>query len=178
MPAPPVSTRPSGSSVALEWYWRTRLALDKTVQVSVAGSHRSAADTGLSRSVSSSIERLLVHGSSSRCASRRYASHDAVHRSVFVVAGHQQSAIGELDVSSAEDVVALNIPANISVVGRVPNHGPGVGMVRGLRRRFLARWCSKWLPIGSAIFVQQTAGKKFRLPNRLQSAHSLLTQTS
>src|SRR4051812_18845394 len=58
-PPPPVSTRPSGSSVALEWYCRTRLALDKTVQVFVAGSHRSAAYTGLVRSTFALVALLI-----------------------------------------------------------------------------------------------------------------------
>src|SRR3954471_16327049 len=58
IPPPPVRTRPSGNSAALEWYCRTRLALARTVQAPVAGFHRSAANTGLSRSTSPSTERL------------------------------------------------------------------------------------------------------------------------
>src|SRR5215203_4194870 len=58
IPPPPVSTRPSGSSVAVEWYSRTRLALESTVQVPVAGFHRSAAKTGWTRSTSPSTELL------------------------------------------------------------------------------------------------------------------------
>src|SRR3954449_1013746 len=49
-PPPPVSTRPSGNSVAVEWYCRTRLALDNVVQAPVAGSQRSAAGAAWSRS--------------------------------------------------------------------------------------------------------------------------------
>src|SRR4029450_7800670 len=58
-PPPPVSTRPSGSSVALEWYSRTRLALERTVHVPVDGSHSSAANTGLSRSTFALTDRLI-----------------------------------------------------------------------------------------------------------------------
>src|SRR4051812_32435720 len=58
MPPPPVSTRPSGSSAAVEWYSRTRLALASTVHLPVAGSHRSAANTGWSRSTNPSTELL------------------------------------------------------------------------------------------------------------------------
>src|SRR4029453_12283078 len=58
-PPPPVSTRPSGSSVALEWYSRTRLALDNTVQVPVDGFQRSAANTGLLRSTVDVVARLI-----------------------------------------------------------------------------------------------------------------------
>src|SRR5207342_2907515 len=57
-PPPPVRTRPSGKRVALEWYWRTRLAPDRTVHFSVAGSHRSAANTGLARSTLALFARL------------------------------------------------------------------------------------------------------------------------
>src|SRR6478752_9057690 len=58
-PPPPVSTRPSGSKVALEWYCRTRLALDSTVQFPVFGSHRSAANTGLLRSAFALVALLI-----------------------------------------------------------------------------------------------------------------------
>jgi hypothetical protein len=45
--------------VALEWYSRTRLALDNTVQVPVDGFQRSAANTGLLRSTVEVVARLI-----------------------------------------------------------------------------------------------------------------------
>src|SRR6478672_8074019 len=48
MPSPPsVITRPSGRSMAAEWYSRGADALASMVQVSVAGFHNSAAKTGV-----------------------------------------------------------------------------------------------------------------------------------
>src|SRR5215217_4587146 len=58
-PPPPVSTRPSGSSAAVEWYCRTRLAPAKVVQTPVAGSQRSAVAAAWSRSTRPEIAALL-----------------------------------------------------------------------------------------------------------------------
>src|SRR5829696_2860633 len=90
-PPPPVSTRPSGSSVALEWYWRTRLALANTVHVLVDGSHRSAAKTGSLRSTFGSVERLIPPVASTlpsarmvRLCCRRPTDIDAVELTVVI----------------------------------------------------------------------------------------------
>ena len=64
--------------------------------------------------------------------------HDAVERSILVPAGYQHSAIGQLGVSGAEDVVSLKVPAHGRVGGRVPNYGPGEAMVRRLLRGTVA----------------------------------------
>src|SRR5919206_927610 len=58
-PPPPVSTRPSGSSVAVEWYCRIRLALAKVVQALVAGSQSSAAVAAWSRSTRGETAALV-----------------------------------------------------------------------------------------------------------------------
>ena len=42
MPPPDESTRPSGSSTAVEWYWRVTACAASVVHWPVAGSHRSA----------------------------------------------------------------------------------------------------------------------------------------
>jgi hypothetical protein len=89
MPPPPVSTRPSGSKVAVEWYCRTRLAPASTVQASVAGSHRSAAKTGFCRSTNPFAEELCPPVASTlpsarmvRFACRRPTDMEFVERTV------------------------------------------------------------------------------------------------
>src|SRR5512133_2479151 len=90
-PPPPVSTRPSASRAALEWYWRTRLALDKTVHAPVDGSHRSAANTGFTRSTFALVARLIPPVASTlpsarmvRLAWRRPTDMDAVELTLVV----------------------------------------------------------------------------------------------
>src|SRR3712207_536433 len=89
MPPPPVSTRPSGSRVAVEWYCRTRLALASTVQVPVSGSHLSAAKTGFLRSTDPFTDELwppvastLPSGRTVRLACRRPTDIEPVGRTV------------------------------------------------------------------------------------------------
>jgi hypothetical protein len=63
--------------------------------------------------------------------------HDAVERGILVPADHEHVAIGKLGVSSAEDVVARDVPTHGSVGCGVPNHRSGEGIVRHLLGRVL-----------------------------------------
>ena len=58
IPPPPESTRPSGSSSAVEWYWRVTCMLASVFHWPVAGFQSSAGYTPAPRSTSSAPEEL------------------------------------------------------------------------------------------------------------------------